>query len=283
MERHNVTDEEIRGFCQHLRSKEREPGTIEKYRRDVRAFATWLQGREASKERVVEWKEHLRRSGYAPVTINSMLTAVNRFFRFLGWDELRVRSLRIQRRMFRNREKELTREEYTRLVETARGLGRERLALLMETICATGIRVSEVKYITVEAVQAGRAEVSLKGKIRTILIPNKLCRKLWKYARKQKTASGEIFLTRSGKGLSRRQIWAEMKAVCSEAKVPPSKVFPHNLRHLFARCFYRACRDVVQLADVLGHSSVETTRIYLISSGAEHARRMERLGLIFPE
>ena len=283
MERYNVTDEEIRGFCQHLRSEEREPETIEKYRRDVRAFATWLQGREASKERVVEWKEHLRRSGYAPVTINSMLTAVNRFFRFLGWDELRVRSLRIQRRVFRNRERELTREEYVRLVETARGLGKERLALLMETICATGIRVSEVKYITVEAVQTGRAEVSLKGKIRTILIPNKLCRKLRKYARKQKTASGEIFLTRSGKGLSRRQIWAEMKAVCSEAKLPPSKVFPHNLRHLFARCFYRACRDVVQLADVLGHSSVETTRIYLISSGTEHARRMERLGLIFPE
>ena len=283
MERYNVTDEEIRGFCQHLRSEEREPETIEKYRRDVRAFATWLQGREASKERVVEWKEHLRRSGYAPVTINSMLTAVNRFFPFLGWDEQRVRSLRIQRRVFRNRERELTREEYVRLVETARGLGKERLALLMETICATGIRVSEVKYITVEAVQTGRAEVSLKGKIRTILIPNKLCRKLRKYARKQKTASGEIFLTRSGKGLSRRQIWAEMKAVCSEAKLPPSKVFPHNLRHLFARCFYRACRDVVQLADVLGHSSVETTRIYLISSGTEHARRMERLGLIFPE
>lgn len=283
MDRKMITAAAIDLFWQFLREEEREPGTIEKYRRDVRAFAAWLQGREASKERVVEWKENLRRSGYAPVTINSMLTAANRFFRFLGWDELCVRSLRIQRRVFRSREKELTREDYIRLVETARGLGRERLALLMETICATGIRVSEVRYITVEAALAGRAEVSLKGKIRTIFIPNKLCRKLRKYARKQKTASGEIFLTRSGKGLSRRQIWAEMKAICTRAGVPPSKVFPHNLRHLFARCFYRACRDVVQLADVLGHSSVETTRIYLISSGTEHARRMERLGLIFPE
>ena len=280
MKRHSITDEEISRFCQHLRGEEREPGTIEKYHRDVRAFAAWLQGREVSKERVVEWKEHLRMSGYAPVTINSMLTAANRFFRFLGWDSLRVKALRIQRRMFRNREKELTREEYTRLVETARGLGRERLALLMETICATGIRVSEVKYITVEAAEAGRAEVSLKGKIRTILIPNKLCRKLRKYARKQKNASGEIFLTRSGKGLSRRQIWAEMKAICAKAGVPAGRVFPHNLRHLFARCFYRACQDVVQLADVLGHASVETTRIYLISSGTEHARCMERLGLV---
>ena len=280
MERHSITDEEIRRFCQHLRGEEREQGTIEKYCRDVRAFAIWIQGQEVSKERVVVWKEYLRMSGYAPVTINSMLVALNRFFCFLGWDSLRVKALRIQRQMFRSRDRELTREEYVRLVETARDLGKERLALLMETICATGIRVSEVKYITVEAIQTGRAEVSLKGKIRTILLPNKLCRKLQKYARKQKTASGEIFLTRSGKGLSRRQIWAEMKAICAKAGVPAGRVFPHNLRHLFARCFYRACQDVVQLADVLGHASVETTRIYLISSGTEHARCMERLGLV---
>jgi site-specific recombinase XerD len=150
----------------------------------------------------------------------------------------------------------------------------------METICATGIRVSEVRYITVEALQSGRAEVSLKGKIRTIIIPGKLCRKLKKYAKKQKIVSGEIFLTRNGKGMSRRQIWAEMKNLCKKAGVSPSKVFPHNLRHLFARTFYRACRDVVRLADVLGHSSVETTRIYLVSTGAEHARLLNRLGLI---
>ena len=204
MEQYIISDEGIRCFCQHLRGEERELGTIEKYRRDVRAFADWMRGKTVTKELVMAWKEHLCQSGYSPATINSMLVALNRFFRFWGWGSFQVRALRIQRRMFRNREKELTQEEYTRLVETARGLGKERLALLMETICATGIRVSEVKYITVEAVQTGRAEVSLKGKIRTILIPNKLCRKLQKYAGKQKTASGEIFLTRSGRGLSRR-------------------------------------------------------------------------------
>ena len=283
MERHVIRESDIARFGAHLRGEEREAGTIEKYRRDVGAFAAWVGGRDVTRELAAAWKEHLRQTGYAPATINSMLTAANRFFRFLGWEEVRVKALRIQRRVFRSRERELSREEYARLVEAARALGRERLALLMETICATGIRVSEVRYITVEAARAGRAEVSLKGKIRTILLPNKLCRKLQKYAGKQRTASGEIFLTRSGRGLSRRQIWAEMKALCGKAKVAVGKVFPHNLRHLFARSFYRACRDVVQLADVLGHSSVETTRIYLISSGAEHARRMERLGLVFPE
>ena len=281
MEELRITTAAVHRFCLHLRGEEREPGTIEKYSRDVRVFAAWLQGREVSKERTVEWKEHLRAAGYAPVTINSMLVAVNQFLHFLGLDDMRVKTLRIQRRMFRSRERELTREEYGRLVETAHTLGKVRLALLIETICATGIRVSEVKYITVEAIQSGRAEISLKGKIRTILIPNKLCRKLRKYAGKQKIASGEIFLTRSGKGLSRRQIWAEMKGLCRKAGVAPSKVFPHNLRHLFARSFYRACRDVVQLADVLGHSSVETTRIYLISTGMELAHRMDRLGLVF--
>ena len=281
MEELRITTAAVHRFCLHLRGEEREPGTIEKYSRDVRVFAAWLQGREVSKERTVEWKEHLRAAGYAPVTINSMLVAVNQFLHFLGLDDMRVKTLRIQRRMFRSRERELTREEYGRLVETAHTLGKVRLALLIETICATGIRVSEVKYITVEAIQSGRAEISLKGKIRTILIPNKLCRKLRKYAGKQKIASGEIFLTRSGKGLSRRQIWAEMKGLCRKAGVAPSKVFPHNLRHLFARSFYRACRDVLQLADVLGHSSVETTRIYLISTGMELAHRMDRLGLVF--
>ncbi len=280
MGKYIISNDQIAAFSRFLQAEEREPGTIEKYCRDIRAFAAWLDGRDVTRERTVAWKEHLRAAGYAPVTINSMLVAVNRFFHFLGLDPFRVKALRIQRRMFRSKDKELTKEEYNRLIETARALGRERLALLIETICATGIRVSEVKYITVEAARAGRSEISLKGKVRTILIPNKLCRKLQKYAGKQKTASGEIFLTRSGRGLSRRQIWAEMKGLCQAAGISPSKVFPHNLRHLFARTFYRASRDVVQLADVLGHSSIETTRIYLISTGVEHARRLERLGLI---
>lgn len=268
-------------FEHYLRLEERALGTIEKYLRDIRSFAAWLEERPLNKEVVVAWKEHLRSAGYATSTINSMLIAVNQFFRFQHWDELRVKTIRIQRRIFRSRDRELTKEEYIRLLETAHNLGRERLALLMEAICATGIRVSEVRYITVEAAQAGRAEIALKGKIRTILLPGKLCRKLLKYAKKQKTASGEIFLTRSGKGMSRRQIWAEMKAICKQAEVASSKVFPHNLRHLFARTFYRACRDVVQLADVLGHSSIETTRIYLATTGTEYVRRMDRLGLVF--
>ena len=209
-----------------------------------------------------------------------MLAALNGLFHFLGWDECRAKFLKVQRRLFRDAGRELTRQEYERLLAAARARGQERLALLMEAICATGIRVSEVQYITVEAARAGRAEVALKGKIRTILIPSKLCRKLLKYAKQQKTASGEIFLTRNGTPLSRRQIWAEMKQLCRYAGVEPGKVFPHNFRHLFATIFYRACKDIVRLADVLGHSSIETTRIYLTTSGAEHAQQLNRLGLI---
>ena len=233
-----------------------------------------------TKELAAGWKEHLLEQGYAPVTINAMLTALNRFFAFAGWDACRVKFLKIQRRLFRDDSRELTRPEYDRLLAAAREQGRERLALLLETICATGIRVSEVRYVTVETARTGRAESALKGKIRTILLPGKLCRKLLKYARRQKIASGEIFLTRSGRGLSRKQIWAEMKSLCAKAGVAPTKVFPHNLRHLFARTFYRVCRDVARLADVLGHSSIETTRIYLISTGAEHATTLERMGLV---
>lgn len=279
MDKH-INQAQLTAFERYLRLEEREPGTIEKYLRDVRAFAVWLEGNPLDKEAVVAWKEHLLAAGYAPSTINSMLIAVNRFFRFQHWEELRVKTVRVQRRIFRSRERELTKEEYVRLLDTAHALGKERLALLMETICATGIRVSEVRYITVEAAQEGRAEIALKGKIRTILLPGKLRRKLLKYAKKQNTGSGEIFLTRTRKGMSRRQIWAEMKAICKQAGVAPSKVFPHNLRHLFARTFYKVCRDVVQLADVLGHSSVETTRIYLASTGDEYVRRMDRLGLV---
>ena len=280
MERKTVTKEEIRQFSDALAEEERSAGTIEKYVRDVRRFAVWLDGEEVSRERTAAWRDGLLERGYAPVTINSMVAAVNQFFTFLGWEDCKVKALKIQRKLFRDDRRELTREEYQRLLDAAHGLGRERLALLLETICATGIRVSEVKYITVEAAHAGRAEISLKGKLRTILLPGKLCRKLKKYARVQKTASGEIFLTKSGKSLSRRQIWAEMKRLCKAAGVAPSKVFPHNLRHLFARTFYRVCRDVVKLADVLGHSSLETTRIYLISTGSEHANILRKMHLV---
>ena len=275
-----ITTQQLTTFARHLRQAERSPGTIENYLRHVRAFAAWLAGRPVTKEAAADWKEYLLDKGYCPNTINAMLGGLNRFFAFAGWNECQVKSLRLQRRLFRDDSRELTRAEYDRLIAAAHALGRERLALLMEAICATGIRVSEVKYLTVEAVERGRAEIALKGKIRTILIPGKLRRKLLKYAHKNKTASGEIFLTRNGKGMSRKQIWAEMKAICEKAGVAPSKVFPHNLRHLFARTFYKVCRDVAKLADLLGHSSIETTRIYLISTGAEHARQLERLGLV---
>ena len=236
--------------------------------------------RSRVKETAAGWKEHLLDRHYAPVTINSMLAAINAFFRFVGWEDCRVKFLKIQRRMFREASRELSREEYDRLLSTAHTLGRDRLALLMETICASGIRVSEVRYITVEAARQGQTEIALKGKIRTILLPDKLCRKLLKYARHKKIASGEIFRTESGKSLGRRQIWAEMKQLCKYAGVAPSKVFPHNLRHLFATTFYRACRDISRLADVLGHSSIETTRIYLLTTGSEQVKQMDQLGLV---
>lgn len=274
-----ITREQITAFTRHLQSEERAPGTVEKYLRDVRTFAAWLDGRPVTKELTLLWREQLL-SSHMPRTVNSMLASVNALFHFHGWTDCRIKALKLQRQLFRERSKELTRVEYDRLLHTAHALGRDRLFLLMETICATGIRVSEAKYITVEALQMGRATISLKGKIRSILLPNKLCRKLLKYAKKQKIVSGKVFLTRNGTELSRKQIWAEMKALCHKAGVAPSKVFPHNLRHLFAQTFYKACKDVAKLADVLGHSSIDTTRIYLLTTSTEHARQLDRLGLV---
>lgn len=280
MEDFKLTAERIAAYGRYLKQEERTPATLEKYLRDVRAFALWLDGEAVTKEAVTGWKERLLVERRAPSTVNAALSALNGLFRFLGWEGCRARFVKVQRRLFRDPARELTRPDYERLIATARELGKERLALVMETICATGVRVSELRYLTVEAVQRGRAEISLKGKVRVILIPTKLARKLLKYAKKNKTASGEIFLTGNGKSLSRRQIWAEMKRLCVWAGVEPSKVFPHNLRHLFATAYYRAYRDIAKLADVLGHSSIETTRIYLLTSGAEHQRQLDRLGLV---
>lgn len=275
-----VTEKRIQEYRDYLIQEERSRGTIEKYMRDLRAFAEWLAGREVDRALASQWKEHLFSIHYAPVTINSRISAINGFFRFMGWEEYRIRFLRVQRKLFRDPNRDLKKEEYKKLLKSACRQGKERLALLMETICCTGIRVSEVPYITVEAVRRGQAEIALKGKIRTILLPGKLRRKLLCYAKKQKIPSGQIFVTKTGKGISRRQIWQEMKRLCKEAGVLSAKVFPHNLRHLFAATFYEACRDIVRVADVLGHSSIETTRLYLISSGAEHIRQMESLGLV---
>ena len=280
MENKIMTTEQLHSFRAYLRDEERSAATVEKYLCEVTQFAAWLNNTEVTKSAVAEWKEHLLSEGYEPSTVNGKLTALDRFFDFMGWSDCKVKHLKLQRKLFRDDSRELTREEYERLIAAAKESGRERLALLMESICGTGIRVSEVQYLTVKAARAGKAEIRLKGKVRTILIPGKLCKKLLKYAKKQKIASGEIFLTRGGKSLSRKQIWAEMKALCKKTGVAPGKVFPHNLRHLFARTFYRVCRDVAKLADVLGHSSIETTRIYLISTGAEHAKTLDMLRLV---
>ena len=280
MPERSISGDRLAAYAAHLRAEERSPGTIEKYLRDVGALAAWLGGRAVTKEEVTAWRDALLARGLTPSTVNSMLAAVNGFFRFTGREDCRVKFLKVQRRLFRDAGRELTRDEYERLLAAAGNSGQRRLELLMEAICATGIRVSEVRYLTVEAARRGRAEIRRKGKVRTILIPGKLCRKLLKFAQKNKTVSGEIFLTRNGTGLSRRQIWAEMKALCARAGVEPGKVFPHNLRHLFATAFYRACRDIARLADVLGHSSIETTRIYLVTSGSEHLRQLERLRLV---
>ena len=268
----------LAAFQAELLRKEYSVGTAENYLRAVRAFARWSGGM-VDRRLVLTWKAQLT-AQYAPATVNAMLAGINRFFAFMGWPECKVKALRLQRRSFREAERELDRGEYRALVRTARTLGRERLALVMETICATGIRVGEVPFITVEAACRGRTDVALKGKVRTIFLPDRLCRRLLQYARKQKITSGEIFLTGGGKPMSRCQIWAEMKRICKAAGVDSSKVFPHNLRHLFATVYYRIYKDIVKLADILGHSSVETTRIYLLTTGQEHRRQLERLKLV---
>lgn len=276
---YTITQADMDGYCLSLLTEERSAGTIEKYRRDLAAFARWIGGAAVTKETAARWKTHLLERGCKPETVNSKLSAINGFFAFMGWS-IRVKFLKIQHQPFRDPARELSRQEYDRLLTVARETGQERLALIMETLCATGIRISELRYITVEAAKDGRATISLKGKIRTILLPTKLYRKLQKYAKKEKIASGAIFRTKSGKPISRRQVWYELKRLCQAAGVEPGKVFPHNFRHLFATTFYKACKDIARLADVLGHSSIETTRIYLAVSGAEQARQLDKLRLV---
>lgn len=275
-----LTQREFDQFEDYLRHDEREESTIEAYLRSLTRFAEWADGRAVTKELAMEWKTALSEAGYRPISVNAMLAAVNKFFTCMGREDCKVKYLKLQRQMFRKSEKDLSKEEYQRLVQAAHEKGDLRMELILETICATGIRVGELKYITVEAVRAGVAEIALKGKIRTILLPHRLCRKLQKYAKQQKIASGKLFLTQDGLPVSRQSIWTRMKALCEAAGVERSKAFPHNLRSLFARSFYGSCHDVVRLADVLGHSSIETTRIYLMSTGKEYLRQLDKLGLV---
>lgn len=280
MQEYTITSEKVTEFGKYLKASERSSGTVEKYLRDVNHFMTWLDGKNVTREQTAGWKEYLTEKGYSPITINSMLASIHAFYKFAGWENCRVCFLRVQRQMFREQKKELTKNEYMKLVETARTQKKERLAMLIETICATGIRVSEVKYLTVESLKQGQAVISLKGKIRTILLPDKLIRKLKQYVKKKKIRAGEIFITRNGNSMSRKQIWAEMKDLCDKAGIEKTKVFPHNLRHLFARVFYQSSRDIARLADVLGHSSIETTRIYLLTTGTEYRCWLDNLKLI---
>lgn len=278
MEGRVITAKMIAEFKEHLILEERSVATIQKYTRDIKAFAKYAEG-AVTKETVIAYKKHLQEH-YAVRSVNSMLASINCLFTFLGWHDLKVKALKLQQQVFCPEERELTKAEYTRLCRTAERKHNERLNLILQTICGTGIRVSELQFITVEAAKCGEAVVRCKGKTRTVFIVRELRQKLLRYAAEQNIQSGMIFVTRTGKPISRTNIWREMKALCVEANVNPQKVFPHNLRHLFARVFYGIEKDIAKLADILGHSSINTTRTYIISTGVEHRRRMENMHLI---
>ena len=274
-----ITAKTIAEFKEHLILEERSEITVEKYIRDVKAFAAYAENNEITKETVIAYKKHLQEA-YAVRSVNSMLASINSLFAFLGWHDLKVKSLKLQQQVFCPEDKELTKAEYARLCKTAERKHNKRLNLILQTICGTGIQVSELQYITVEAVKQGEAVVYCKAKTRSVFIVKELKQKLLRYAAEQGIKNGMIFVTRTGKPISRTNIWREMKALCEEANVNPQKVFPHNLRHLFARVFYGIEKDIAKLADILGHSSINTTRIYIISTGMEHRQRMESMRLI---
>ena len=271
-----ITNEQIRSFALHLHEDEKSEATVEKYIRDVSAFSSFLRERELTKQEVMEYKKQISEN-YAPASVNSMLVSINSFLDFIGFHDFRVKLLKIQRQMFVSEKKELTAVEYRRLLKAAQGT---RLALVIQTICETGIRVSELEFITVEAVECGRAVVDCKNKTRVILIPTALRKILLQYIKKTGVKAGSVFVTKTGNKLNRSNIWRDMKALCEKANVGCEKVFPHNLRHLFARTYYSLQKDVVRLADILGHSNVNTTRIYTMESGIVHRQQIQKLGLL---
>jgi len=274
-----ITAEKISEFAKYLVTEEKSDATAEKYLRDVRAFAQYAGDRELTKELAVEWKKELERKCYKPRSVNSMLASLNSFLEFAGAHECRVKSVRIQRSTYLAEDRELTKQEYRRLIGAS--AQNKRLNLIIRTICATGIRVSELRYFTVQAVTKGEVTIKCKSKTRTILIPGDLRKMLLRYCTRINIQDGVIFITRGGKPVDRSYIWAQMKGLCEMAGVNPSKVFPHNLRKLFARTFYGIDKDIAKLADILGHSSIETTRIYIMTSGTEHRRQIEKTGLAF--
>ena len=274
-----INEKLIEKYLTYQKEQERSRATLQKYQHDLNALMEFLEGKELTKAVLISWKEKLI-SQYAPASVNAMLAAVNGYVKYMGWMELTVKPLKIQKSLFMEEEKELTRNEYVRLVKAAQRKENERLSLVIQTICVTGIRVSELKFITVEAVLSGRSEISNKGKFRIVFLPDGLRKLLKKYIRNQKKTTGAVFTTRTGKPLDRSNIWRDMKKLCESANVSEKKVFPHNLRHLFARTFYSVEKDLSRLADILGHTNLSTTRIYTAESGEVHARQMERLKLI---
>ena len=278
MSERKLAKKQIDLFRKYLIREEKSTATVDKYIRDVRAFREYADSRAITKELAIDYKKHLREAGYAVRSVNSMLASLNALFAFLGWPECRVKFVKFQKQIYCEKEKELTKSEYERLLKAAER--NEQLKLVMQTICGTGIRVSELRFFTVEEVRRGDVIVNCKGKTRTILIPRKLRTKLLEYAGKRKIRSGVIFLAKNGKPLDRKAIWMQMKGLCKAAGVNPSKVFPHNLRKLFARKFYGIEKDIAKLADILGHSSIDTTRIYIMTTENEHRRTIERLGLV---
>lgn len=275
----SLTKEQIDCYVDNLQDQERTENTVKQYTSYLHMFSLWLDGRALTKQELIRWKNQLSEN-YAVASVNTMLAAVNGFLRFMGWNSIVVKLLKVQKALFRSEDKELSCDEYTKLVQTADRNGDTRLSLLIQTICSTGIRVSELKFITVEAVQCGKTEVFNKGKRRLIFLPEKLRRILRRYIQEQKINSGAVFITRTGKPLDRSNIWRSMKGLCQEAGVDAAKVFPHNLRHLFARQFYSQEKDSYRLADILGHTSINTTRIYTMESGWTHANQINRLNLV---
>ena len=274
-----ITEKLIKNFRNYLTNEEKSDATLEKYIRDICAFLAWLCGRGVNKKTVLEYKAYLVEN-YKPASVNSVLSSLNSFFTYNEWYDCKVKSLKIQKQIFASKDKELTKAEYERLLDAAKTKKNERLYLLMQTICSTGIRVSELRFITVAAVNTGVANINCKGKLRQVFLPKTLCKVLTKYMREQKITSGPVFVSKTGKPLDRSNIWSDMKKLCEHAGVSKDKVFPHNLRHLFARTYYSLQKDIVRLADILGHSSVNTTRIYTMETGEVHKRHIEKLGLL---
>lgn len=277
---HTIHREMLVEFERQLASAEKSKATIEKYLRDMRTFFAFIgENKEISKELVIAYKQYLSEH-YKLTSANSMLAALNHFFTAFGWENCKVKAFKIQRQMCRSKEQDLSHEEYVRLLHVAKNRGQIWLYLIMLTVCATGIRISELPFITVESLCTRRARVSLKGKSRIVILSAELCRELRRYVEKEGVKAGSIFITRNGRPIDRSNILHAMKKLCQEANVAYSKVFPHNLRHLFAVTYYKKERDISHLADILGHSNINTTRIYTLVSIEEQERQIEELGLV---